>query len=121
MADESLFKNRFRGFYYALKGAFLLLRTEKSIQVQFFIALFITAAGFYFEITPLEWMAQILAIGLVMGIEGVNTAIEKMADYIQPRQDPRIGFIKDISAGAVMWAAIAAVIVGLIIYIPRIF
>ncbi len=121
MAEESFFKDRFLGFYYALKGAFLLLRTEKSIQIQFFIALAVTAAGFYFGISAVEWMVQTLAIGLVMGIEGVNTAVEKMADYIQPRQDPRIGFIKDVSAGAVMWAAIAAVAVGLIIYVPRIF
>jgi diacylglycerol kinase (ATP) len=121
MAEESLFKNRFRGFYFALKGAFLLLRTEKSIQVQFAVAIAITAAGFYYGITPMEWMMQTLAIGLVMGVEGVNTAVEKLADYIQPRLDPKIGFIKDVSAGAVMFAAITAVAVGLIIYLPRIF
>ncbi len=121
MAEESLIRNRFKGFYYAFKGALLLLRTESSIQVQFCIAILITAAGFYFGISPMEWIAQTLAIGLVMGIEGVNTAVEKLSDYIQPERDPKIGFIKDISAGAVMFAAIAASIVGLIIYVPRIF
>lgn len=121
MAEESLLKNRSKGFYYAFKGALLLLRTERSIQVQFVIAMIMTAAGFFYGISTVEWIAQIMAIGLVMGIEGVNTAIEKLSDYIQPQRDTRIGFIKDISAGAVMFAAIAASVVGLIIYVPRIF
>ena len=121
MAEQSFFMDRFKGFYYALKGALLLLRTERSIQLQAFVALIITAAGFYYGISPMEWIAQTFAIGLVMAVEGANTAIEKLSDYIQPRQDPKIGFIKDVSAGAVMFAAIAATIVGLIIYIPRIF
>jgi len=113
--------NRLKGFVYAAKGAFLLLRTESSIQLQFLLAVIVTIAGFYFEISRVEWMVQILAIGLVMGIEGLNTAIEKLSDFVQPEHDPKIGFIKDISAGAVMIAAVAASIVGLIIYLPKIF
>ena len=113
--------NRLKGFVYAAKGAFLLLRTESSIQLQFLLAVIVTIAGFYFEISRVEWMVQILAIGLVMGIEGLNTAIEKLSDFVQPEHDPKIGFIKDISAGAVMIAAVAASIVGLIIYLPNIF
>ena len=62
-----------------------------------------------------------MAIGLVLGIEGLNTAVEKMADFVQPEFDEKIGFIKDISAGAVMLVSIAASIIGLIIYIPKIF
>lgn len=119
MPKESFFKNRIRSIGYALKGMFLLLRTEASIKIQFFIALVMTAAGFYFEISAMEWILQLFAIGLVMGIEGVNTAIEKLADYVQPDQDPKIGLIKDISAGAVMIVSIVASIIGLIIYIPK--
>ena len=80
-----------------------------------------TAAGFYFEISDTEWILQILAIGLVLGIEGLNTAVEKIADFVQPEFDEKIGFIKDISAGAVMLVSIAASVVGLIIYIPKVF
>ena len=64
---------------------------------------------------------QFQTLALVLGIEGLNTALEKLCDYVQPEFDPKIGFIKDISAGAVMLVAIAAGIVGLIIYIPKIF
>ncbi|SFC31213.1 diacylglycerol kinase (ATP) [Flagellimonas taeanensis] len=119
MPRESFLKNRIRGVGYALKGMFLLLRTEASIKIQFFIALLMTAAGFLFEISSTEWIVQLLSIGMVMGVEGVNTAIEKMADYIQPQRDPKIGLIKDISAGAVMIVSVIASIIGLIIYVPK--
>ncbi len=80
-----------------------------------------TAAGFYFEISNIEWILQLFAIAMVLGIEGLNTAVEKLSDYIQPKFDPKIGLIKDISAGAVMLVSIAATIIGFIIYLPKIF
>ncbi|MEX0361943.1 MAG: diacylglycerol kinase [Allomuricauda sp.] len=119
MPKESFFINRIKSVGYAFKGLFLLLRTEASIKIQFVIALLMTAAGFYFEISSGEWMAQLISIGMVMGIEGLNTAVEKISDYIQPEDDPKIGFIKDISAGAVMIVSIIACIVGLVIYGPK--
>ncbi|SDQ71757.1 diacylglycerol kinase [Flagellimonas zhangzhouensis] len=121
MPKESFLQNRIKSVGYALKGMFLLLRTESSIQIQFVIGLVMTAAGFYFEISNAEWIFQLFAIGLVMGIEALNTAIEKVCDYIQPNHDPKIGLIKDISAGAVMIVSVIASIIGLIIYIPKIF
>jgi diacylglycerol kinase (ATP) len=54
-----------------------------------------------------------------MSIEGLNTAVEKVADFIHPDYHERIGFIKDISAGAVLFAAVTAIIIGLIIYTPK--
>lgn len=78
-----------------------------------------TIVGFYIRITPTEWLFQILAIGMVMSVEGINTAVEKIADFIHPDFHERIGFIKDIAAGAVFFAALTAVAVGLIIYVPK--
>jgi len=121
MAKESFLVNRIKSVGFALKGAVLLIKTEASIKIQVFLAILVTILGFYYNISNTEWIVQILAIGLILGAEGLNTAIEKMADYIQPEFDPKIGFIKDVSAGAVMLVAIAATIVGLIIYIPKIF
>jgi len=118
---ESFLKNRIKSIGYAFKGAMLLLKTEASIKIQFFIAVLLTAAGFYFEINSTEWIAQILAIGIIMSIEGVNTAIEGIADFIHPEHNTKIGFIKDIAAGAVFIAAISGAAIGLIIYIPYIF
>ena len=121
MPKESFLVNRIKSVGFALKGALLLIKTESSIKIQVFITLIMTAAGFSFEISNTEWILQILAIGLVLGIEGLNTAVEKIADFVQPEFDEKIGFIKDISAGAVMLVSIAASIIGLIIYIPKIF
>ncbi|WP_339839705.1 diacylglycerol kinase family protein [uncultured Maribacter sp.] len=120
MPKESFLANRIKSVGFALKGAFLLIRTEASIKIQVFIATVMTAAGFYFEISNTEWILQIFAIALVLGIEGMNTAVEKISDFVQPEFDVKIGFIKDISAGAVMLVSIAATIIGLIIYLPKI-
>lgn len=112
---------RIKGGGYAIKGAWLLLRHEPSIQVQFVLAVLVTIAGFYFDITATEWIMQFLAIGLVMGIEGLNTAVENIADFVHPDFHVKIGQIKDVAAGAVFFAAVIAVIIGIIIYFPYIF
>ncbi len=118
--QNSFLGKRIRGFGYAIKGAFKLLKREASIQVQAVIALLVTIAGFYFNISTTEWILQIFAIGLVMSIEGLNSAIEEVADFIHPEFHKKIGYIKDIAAGAVFFAAIAAIIIACIIYIPKI-
>ncbi|MGS2764872.1 diacylglycerol kinase [Sinomicrobium sp. M5D2P9] len=118
---SSFFKNRVKSIRYATKGALLLFRTEASIQAQFAIACIVTAAGFYFKISTTEWILQILTIAVIMSIEGINTAIEKMADFVHPDHHHKIGIIKDIAAGAVFIAAVTAIIIGCIIYIPKIF
>ncbi len=110
---------RIKGGGYALKGAWLLLKNEASIQVQFGIGIVMTIIGFYFEISPTEWMLQTLAIGMVLSIEGLNTAVEEIADFIHPEFHKKIGFIKDVAAGAVFMAAFAAIVIGCIIYIPK--
>ncbi len=110
---------RIKGILYSLKGGIELLRTEPSIQVQFVMAILVTIAGFYFNISREEWMAQILCIGLVMGLEGLNTALEEIADFVHPELHPKIGRLKDIAAGAVGIGALIAVIIAAIIYIPK--
>lgn len=117
---DFLFK-RIKSIGYAFKGAVVLITTEASIKVQFFIAILATVAGFYYKISSTEWMLQILTIGLVMSVEGLNTAVEKMADFIHPDYNDKIGRIKDIAAGAVFICAIVAIIIGCIIYFPKIF
>lgn len=110
-----------KSLVYACQGAYKLVTTEHSVMVQFSLGILVTIAGFYFEISATEWLFQILAIGLVLSIEGLNTAVEKIADFIHPQYHERIGFIKDIAAGAVFFAALAALAVGAVIYCPKIF
>lgn len=110
---------RIKGFKYATRGAYMLVKNEASIQVQFVIALIMIGAGFYFEISTTEWLAQMLAIGLVLSVEGLNTAAEEIANFVHPDFHNKIGYIKDVAAGAVFFAAGIAVIIGCIIYIPK--
>ena len=112
--------NRIKSVGYAYKGAVYLFKTESSIKIQLFIALFVTITGFYFNISTTEWLFQVAMIGLVLSMEGVNTAIEYIADFVHPELHPGIGRIKDIAAGAVFIAAMSAVIVAIIIYYPKI-
>ncbi len=118
---DSFLGKRIKGGGYAIKGTWLLLRYEPSIQVQAFIALGVTFAGIYFEISKTEWLFQFLAIGLVMSIEGINTAIEGIANFVHPDFHSKIGKIKDVAAGAVFIAALIAVIIAGFIYLPHIF
>ncbi len=117
--DTTFFTGRLKSMGFAVKGAVKLITTEHSIMVQSSIALLLVFAGFYFKISREEWMLQILASGLVLSIEGLNTAVEKIADFIHPEYHKKIGFIKDIAAGSVFFAAITALLIGLIIYIPK--
>ena len=119
--DETFFTGRLKSMAFALKGAFKLITTEHSVMVQSSLAVLMTLAGFYFGITRVEWMMQILVFGLVLSIEGLNTAVEKVADFIHPEYHERIGFIKDIAAGAVFFAALTAIAIGCIIYFPYLF
>ena len=116
--DNTFFTGRLKSISYAFKGALKLISTEHSVMVQFSIGILMIFAGFYFGISKTEWLFQTLAIGLVMSIEGLNTAVEKIADFIHPTYHERIVFIKDIAAGAVFFAALTAIAIGLIIYIP---
>ena len=118
---KRIIKERARNIRIAFNGARKLLQTEISIQIEFGIAVLVTLAGLYIGLSPTEWILQTLAIGLVMGMEGMNTAVEKTADFIHPGHHPHIGFIKDISAGAVFITAVAAVVTGGIIYFPKLF
>ena len=118
--DDNFLQGRIRSLKFALRGAWLLITTEHSIMVQCGVAVVMTVLGFIMHLSIIEWMFQILAIGMVLVAESLNTGIEKLSDFVHPDYHKRIGFIKDISAGAATFAAIIAVIIGLLIYIPKI-
>ncbi|MFS4415619.1 diacylglycerol kinase [Maribacter sp. 2307ULW6-5] len=121
MTKESLVVNRLRSIGYAFRGALLLLRSEPSIQIQMGLAVLMTVLGVVMDISATEWMFQITAIAMVMGVEGLNTAVEKLCDFVHPGHEPKIGLIKDVAAGAVMLVSIGAVLIGAIIYLPKFF
>ena len=116
---DGFLKGRLRSLKFAVRGAWLLITTEHSIMVQFSLGVLVSILGFFMNLSPTEWMFQLLAIGMILVAESLNTGIEKLCDFIHPDYHQKIGFIKDISAGAAAFAAIIAVIIGLIIYLPK--
>ena len=114
-------KDRIKSFSFALKGIKLLFRHEHNAWIHCTLAIFAIGLGWYFQVSSTEWMFIVVSIAMVLSAEAFNTAIEKMADFIQPDQDQRIEHIKDISAGAVLFAAFTALVVGLLIFLPKIF
>ncbi len=117
--DNTFVTGRLKSIGFAVKGAIKLITTEHSVMVQSSIGVLLIGAGFYFHITTTEWLFQILAIGMVLSVEGLNTAVEKIADFIHPNYHEKIGFIKDIAAGAVFFAAMTAIAIVFIIYVPK--
>ncbi|OIQ30411.1 MAG: diacylglycerol kinase [Bacteroidetes bacterium MedPE-SWsnd-G2] len=121
MSKDSFLLNRIKSIGYAFKGAKTLVLTESSIKIQAIIAIAVSILGFVVNISTTEWLIQIVCIGLVMSIEGVNTAIEYIADFVHPEHHEKIGRIKDIAAGAVFIAAMAATAAAIVIYYPKLF
>ena len=76
--------------------------------------------GTYFRVSTIEWALLILSIAIVFAAEAFNTAIEELADIIEPDFDKRIGRIKDISAGAVLFLVFGSLIIGGFVFLPRI-
>ena len=113
------FNERLQSFRYAFKGMILLFKKEHNAWIHGIAMLSVIAMGFYFSISNSEWIAVILCIGIVLAAEAFNTAIEIICDYIQPDHDKRIEYIKDLAAGGVLFTAISAFCVGLIIFLPK--
>ena len=113
-------KKRFKSFGYAFNGLRLLISEEHNARIHLIAAIVAVMAGFLLHISSLEWVAIILAFGFVISLEIVNTAIENIADFVSPERHMQIKKIKDLAAAGVLIAAITALIIGLIIFIPKI-
>ena len=112
---------RIKSFGYAFKGIASLIKKEHNAWIHCTAIVVVTLAGFYFCITPTEWCIVVLCFGLVLAAEGFNTAIERLVDLVSPEYHPIAGDVKDVAAGAVLICAIAAAIVGMIVFIPYMF
>jgi diacylglycerol kinase (ATP) len=112
-------KARMSGFRYAFNGISDFFITEHNARIHLAVALGVIVLGLWLSVSGVEWIFLILLIGLVFMAELFNTAIEKLADMVTVEYSKKIKRIKDMSAAAVLVAAITAAIIGLIIFIPR--
>ena len=105
-----------RSFIYALKGIRVSWRDQRSLKIQSIIALMTAVAGYYFDITLTEWCFVLFAIGLVLALEMVNSAIEGLVDLVTREYNELAGKVKDIAAGAVLLASVIAVMIGILVF-----
>ena len=110
-----------KSFSYAWQGLVAALKSELNLRIHFGITVLVVIAGCYFKITHREWVVLVIAMGFVISLELVNTAIENLTDLITTDNDPLAGKVKDIAAAAVLIASLAAAIAGLIIFSNYIF
>lgn len=107
-----------KSFVHAARGLGYTFAHEGNFRVHTAAALVVMALGAYLRVSALQWTALIVVMGMVMTLELVNTAVEKLLDSVHPRLHATVGLAKDILAGAVLLAAAAAVVVGGLIFIP---
>jgi diacylglycerol kinase (ATP) len=113
-------RNRIKSFSYALAGIRRFVWQEHNARIHLAATIAVVIAALLLHVSRLESIALILVVGGVWATEMLNTCLEMIADIISPEEHPIIKFIKDLAAGAVLVAAVTAVIVGLIIFIPKI-
>ncbi len=110
--------NRLQSFKYAFAGIGYALRTQRNAQIHCAITLAMVLVGLTLPLTLTEWAILALTTGFVIATELMNTAVEAAMDFTTTDHHPQIKIVKDVAAGAVLIAAIAAVVVGLLILGP---
>ena len=114
------FPKTVRSFHFAFAGIWQFFRHENNARVHLLASGVVVAAGAYCGLNRGEWLWITLAVALVWITEAVNTALEKLTDLVSPGYDPRAGAVKDLAAGAVLIAAIAAAIIGALVFWPHV-
>lgn len=108
------------GLAFAINGLKEAFIREKNFRIHLAVAFFVLFISVYFRLTVIEWMFVLLMIHIVLITELINSLMERLIDYLKPEIHPEAKIIKDISAAIVLIAAITSVIIGFIIFIPKI-
>ncbi|MGY8640867.1 MAG: diacylglycerol kinase [Verrucomicrobiales bacterium] len=108
-----------KSMHHGFRGIATTFRSEPNFRIHCVLSVAAVVFGIALHISLGEWVAVVFAIGFVMAAEALNTAIEKLADRVEPEIDPAIGVAKDASAAGVLITAIAAGVVGAIIFLPK--
>ena len=115
-----MLRQQIKSFGHAFHGIYLLFRDELHARIHLLAAIVVVSAGLWLGLSSGEWCIIILTIALVWALEAVNSAIERACDVASPLYHPAIKQSKDMAAGAVLIAAIAAIVIAIIIFVPKI-
>ena len=117
---DSYLNGRLRSFGHAFRGLKILLQTQHNARIHAVATLLVVAAGALFGISPAEWALVALAVAAVWMAEALNSAIEFLVDLASPDFHPLAAKAKDLAAGAVLAAAIGALVVGVLVFGPHV-
>lgn len=109
-----------KAFVNAINGLKFFFKNERNGIIQAGVAIFVLLAGLYLRLSATEWIIMLLCICAVIAMEMMNSALEHLCNLVHKEFHPTIKIIKDVAAGAVLFASIVSVIIGLIIFIPKI-
>lgn len=109
----------YKSFGYAFQGIVHTVRDERNIKIHLFATVMVILFGAFLHISRIEWLICLLLFGLIISLELVNTAIEACVDLVTEEKRPLAKKAKDAAAGAVLFSAIMAAIIGLDIFIPK--
>ncbi len=112
-------KKLINSFKYAFKGIVSALLSERNMKIHVNIMALVIIFGLILNISVGEWFVCIICFAIVISAEMFNTAFEQMVDIAMPEKDPRAKFVKDVAAGGVLVMAIASLVIGLIIFVPK--
>lgn len=112
-------KKKIIGFRFAWNGIKEVVKKERNFKIQLSCGILALLTGAVLHLEWIEWAVLFLIIGLVLGMEMVNSSIERLLDYLAPDLHPEAGMIKDMAAGAVFIAATAAVAIACVLFIPK--
>ena len=116
---EGLWRRRVASFGHAVRGVWAALRSEVHLRFHALATVVVIGLGFYYGIARLEWALVALAVASVWAAELMNTAIEALTDLASPAYHPLAGKAKDVAAGAVLLAALGALVVGALVFGPH--
>ncbi len=108
-------------FSTAFNGIRYFFKTERNGKIQLAVATFTMLFAFYLQVSATEWIFILLCIAAVIGLEMMNSALEHLCNHVHKEYHPSIKIIKDVAAGAVLFVSVVSTVVGLIIFLPKIF
>ncbi|MFC7060669.1 diacylglycerol kinase [Halobacillus seohaensis] len=110
---------KWMGLKYAVQGVKHVFQTEKNFKTHFSMSIIVIILGFFLRVSLVEWAVLFTIMALVISLEMINSSIERIMDYLSPEWHSIVGDIKDIAAGAVLLAAVSSIIIGCLIFLPK--
>ncbi len=114
-------QNFFRALYNSFEGTRHFFRNERNGKIQLTVGVAAIAASAVLHVNATEWLAVLICTGMVISLEMINTSLEQLCNKVETNYNPAIKIVKDVAAGAVLFASFISIIMGVIIFFPKIF